>query len=60
MKTAGSFGIGADRAANYHSDKVGTWLNFQAVSGAISTVRCSVPLDAGWKQSIDEDYRNRK
>ncbi len=60
VKTAGSFGIGADRAANYHSDKVGTWLNFQAVSGAISTVRCSVPLDAGWKQSIDEDYRNRK
>lgn len=59
VETAGRFGIGRDRAVNYHSDSVGTRLNYEVVSDAISAVRCSAPLDAGWKKRIDEDFERR-
>ena len=59
VETAGRFGIGADRAVNYHSDRLGTRLNYEVLSEAISAVRCSAPLDADWKRRIDEDYEKR-
>ena len=55
VETARRFGIGADRAVNYHSDSAGTRLNYEA----ICAVRSSAPLDAGWKKRIDEDYEKR-
>lgn len=60
VETAGQFGIGADRAANYHADSAGTQLNYQVLSDAISQVRCSAPLGSGWKERIDRDFRSRK
>ena len=60
VETAGRFGIGADRAVNYRSDKIGTALNYEVVSEAIHTVRSSQPLSADWKKRIDEDYQKRK
>ncbi len=60
VQTAGRFGIGADRAVNYHADSQGTQLNYQVLSAAIGAVRASQPLDAGWKQRIEEDYEERK
>ncbi len=59
VKTARAFGIGADRAVNYRSDSVGTRLNYEVVGSAISAVRGNVPLGAGWKKRIDEDYKKR-
>ena len=59
VETAGRFGIGADRAVNYHSDRRGTRLNYEVLSEAISAVRCSASLDADWKRRIDEDYEKR-
>ena len=59
VETAGRFGIGADRAVNYHSDHLGTKLNYEVLSEAISAVRCSAPLGADWKRRIDEDYEER-
>ena len=59
VETAGRFGIGADRAVNYHSDRLGTRLNYEVLSEAISAVRCSAPLGADWKRRIDEDYEER-
>jgi uncharacterized protein YegL len=59
VETARHFGIGADRAVNYHSDSVGTQLNFEVQSEAISAVRQSAPLGADWKRRIDEDYEKR-
>ena len=56
VETAGRFGIGADR---YHSDRLGTRLNYEVLSEAISAVRCSAPLGADWKRRIDEDYEER-
>ena len=60
VETARSFGIDEDRAVNYHADKEGTQLNFEVLNEAICSVRCSMPLAADWKQSIDEDYARRR
>ena len=60
-KEAARFGIGADRAANYHADHQGTEVIYETVSEAICHVRsCAAPLAADWKAQIDEDYEGRK
>lgn len=59
VETAEHFGIGADRAVNYNCDSKGTHLNYEVLSQAICSVRCSAPLDADWKKRIDEDFRKR-
>lgn len=59
VETAGHFGIGADRAVNYHADSAGTQLNYEVLSEAICAVRGSAPLGTDWKKRIDEDYENR-
>ena len=51
VETAGNFGIDADRAVNYHSDSEGTALNYEVLSEAICSVRCSKPLGREWKKS---------
>ena len=59
-REAARFGIGADRAANYHADSEGTNVIYETVSDAITQVRCcAAPLSADWKQQVDEDYRKR-
>ena len=59
-KEAARFGIRADRAANYHADKVGTNVIYETVNEAITQVRgCAAPLSADWKQRVDEDYKKR-
>ncbi|WP_294552262.1 vWA domain-containing protein [uncultured Pseudoflavonifractor sp.] len=60
VETAGSLGITPDRAVKYHCDSEGTRLNYEVVSGAVSAVRCSAPLDEHWKDAIEEDFRNRR
>ena len=54
------FGIDAGHAVDYHSDAVGTALNYEVLSETVSRVRefGSVPKD--WKNRIDEDYNKRK
>ena len=59
-KEAARFGIGADRAANYHADSKGTHVIYETVSEAITQVRCcAAPLGADWKKQVDEDYNMR-
>ena len=54
------FGIDESMAANYHCDEVGTVLNYEVISEAITSVRTSVaPLSADWKKKIDADYKKR-
>ena len=60
VETAKHFGISEDRAVNYHSDSEGTQLNYEVLSAAICSVRCSAPLGADWKKRIDADYQARK
>lgn len=61
IATAGRFGIGADRAVDYHADSQGTLLNFRVVSDVISRMRRSdcEGMGAEWKAPIEEDYRSR-
>lgn len=60
-KEATRFGISADRAVRYQSDSVGTALNYEVISEAVSSVRAcpSVPLAASWKDRIVEDFKKR-
>ena len=60
VETARQFGINRDRAVTYHSDSVGTQLNYAVMSDAISDVRASRPLAASWKAKIDADFKKRK
>ena len=60
-REAARFGIGADRAANYHADHMGTGVIYEAVSEAVCQVRnCAAPLSEDWKEKIDADYNARK
>lgn len=59
VDTAARLGIDADRAANFHCDAQGTQLNYEAVSDAVSAMRCAAPLSAGWKERIDSDFQSR-
>ena len=61
IETAGRFGITADRAANYHSDRKGTALNYEVLADAVCEMRVSAaPISAKWKKRIDEDFRKRQ
>ena len=59
VDTAARLGIDADRAANFHCDAQGTRLNYEAVSDAVSAMRCAAPLSADWKERIDSDFQSR-
>ena len=59
LQEAARFGIDADRAANYHCDRRGTAVIYEGINEVVSAVRCSRPMAAEWKRSIDEDYEKR-
>ena len=59
-KEAARFGIDADCAADYHADRRGTAVIYEAVSEAVCNVRASRPMSAGWKAKIDRDFKSRK
>lgn len=60
IETAGKFGISADSAANYHSDHIGTALNYEVLADAVCEMRGSAKaIGADWKKRIDEDFRRR-
>ena len=60
VETAGRFGIGADRAVDYHADEEGTRVLYDTVSEAVCNVRACEPLKASWSKKIKEDHDNRR
>ena len=60
VQTAARFGIGADRAVNYHADGKGTRLVYESVAEAVCKVRACAPMSADWRQEIDRDFHARK
>ena len=58
-REAARFGIAADRAANYHADRRGTGVIYEAVSQTVCNFRAARPLTAEWKADIDADYERR-
>lgn len=59
IETAERFGIDKDRAVNYNSDSIGTQLNYEVMSEAISCMRSSHSISENWKERIDEDFKKR-
>ena len=60
VETASRFGIGEDRAVNFHNDSRGQALNYSQVGEAMLRVRMGAKLDSSWKDKIEEDFRTRK
>lgn len=59
VSTAASFGINADRAADFINDSEGISLNYKAVSEAVSAFRAAKPISDDWKKEIDNDFKKR-
>ncbi len=59
VQTAGRIGIGADRAVNYHADRKGTSVVFDAVSCTVGSMRSGNKIE-GWNDSINRDYNSRE
>jgi len=60
VTTAKRFGIGADRAVNYHADRQGTEIIYDTVAEAVCSVRAARPLSADWSDRINKDYNGRR
>ena len=58
-KEAARFGIGEDRAANYHADSMGTAVIYEAMNEAVCSVRANRPMSKAWKRKVDADYESR-
>ena len=58
-REAARFGITEDRAANYHADRQGTAVIYEAMNDAVCNVRACRPMSADWKRRVDEDYKKR-
>ena len=59
VETAAHFGIGSDRAVNFHNDTKGQTLNYKVVGEAMCQLRRHAPLGAEWKEEIEEDFKSR-
>ena len=59
-EAAGRCGIAPDRTANYHADAEGTDVVYKAVAETVCHARMGAPIDAGWNDKINRDYRSRK
>ena len=59
VETAKHFGIAADRAVNYHADKKGTAVVFNAVSMMVNKFRNYGEVEEDWSEEISEDYNGR-
>lgn len=57
-ETARRIGIDEEHAANYCHDELGTQLNYEAMSDAVSFVRCSIPT-TGFKARVEADFKKR-
>lgn len=58
--TAESFGIEQSRAVNYHADKKGTKVLYDAISAPLTAMRSKGRIDDNWSEEIEEDFNNRK
>ena len=58
-REAARFGIDSDHSANYHADRKGTAVIYEAMSEAICNVRANRPMSKEWKRCVSEDYSSR-
>ena len=58
-ETASSIGIPRKRAVNYHADRKGTRVNFEAVGSALCSLRENGEVADGWRDAVDSDFESR-
>ena len=62
VETAGRIGISPEMAVSFHSDHVGTQLNYEAVSETVCLFRKGAPAASAWqgaKCAIEKDFKSR-
>lgn len=59
VSTAASFGIRAERAVSYHSDHIGTRLNYEVAGDALCAFRETSAMPSEWKSRIEADMKTR-
>jgi len=59
ISTAARFGIDEDFAVDYRADEIGTQLNYEVLSEAVSNLRSGKKIDRSWKKGIERDYNQR-
>jgi len=59
VETAAHFGIGKERAVSFHSDSIGTRLNYEVISEAVRCVREESALPDNWMEPIQQDFCSR-
>lgn len=59
VETAARFGIGRDRAVNYHADSQGTDVVYDTVAETVCQMRMGAPLAPSWSKPIQEDFKRR-
>ena len=59
VETAARYGIGSDRAVNYHADGQGTQIVYESVSRAVCSMRNCDAVSDDWGKEIDADFRKR-
>lgn len=60
VETARHFGIGADRAVDYHADSRGTEVLYETVSETVGMMRENRSIPSAWGDRIKKDFKNRK
>ena len=60
ISEARKFGITDDMAVEYHSDRKGTAISYEAVSDAVTGCRSCGAVPPNWKKNIEEDRKNRR
>lgn len=59
VETARNYGISEERAVNYHADKMGTRVLYEAVSDTVCNVRANAKIQSNWSEKINKDYNAR-
>ena len=59
ISTAARFGIDEDFAVDYRADEIGTQLNYEVLSEAVSNLRSGKKIDRSWKKGIERDFNQR-
>lgn len=57
---ASKYSIDADMAVEYHCDRRGTAVSYDAICGAVSAVRACGAVPMGWKNEIEKDRKSRR
>lgn len=60
VQTAAQFGIGRDRAVNYHADSKGTQILYETLSAPISAMRANQGVFENWSEAIVADFNSRQ